>query len=93
MGAEFFRLRSHKRLSLGAEALAYKGTKRLRDTLVMTNKRMKFPIQDFPIRGTILTPAVRAAAIRDAVASLAAEGALIRGKYLGCPPAKAAKKR
>jgi hypothetical protein len=59
----------------------------------MTTKRMKLPIQDFPIRGTILTPAVRAAAIRDAVASLAAEGALVRGKYLGCPPAKATKKR
>jgi hypothetical protein len=59
----------------------------------MTTKRMKLPIQDFPIRGTILTPAVRAAAIRDAVASLAAEGALVRGKYLGCPPAKAPKKR
>lgn len=57
----------------------------------MTTKRMKFPIQDFPIRGTILTPAVRAAAIRDAVASLAAEGALVRGKYLGCPPLKAPK--
>ena len=59
----------------------------------MTSKRMKFPIQNFPIRGTILTPAVRAAAIRDAVMSLAAEGALVRGKYLGCPPVKALKKR
>ena len=59
----------------------------------MTNKRMKLPIQKFHIHGTILTPAVRAAAMRAALVSLAAEGALIRGKYLGCPPIKASKKR
>jgi hypothetical protein len=54
---------------------------------------MKFPIQDFPIEGTILTPEKRAAAMDAALASLAAEGKLIRGKYLGCPPLKASKKR
>jgi hypothetical protein len=56
----------------------------------MTIKRMKFPIQDFPMKGTILTPARRAAAINAALETLAAEGRLIRGKYLGCPPIKAA---
>ena len=35
---------------------------------------MKFPIQDFPIRGGILTPAKRAAAIRNAIAKLKAQG-------------------
>lgn len=58
----------------------------------MPTKPMKFPIRSFPIRGTILTPAVRAAAIRDAMASLAAEGVLKGGRYAGCPPIKAVKK-
>jgi hypothetical protein len=54
---------------------------------------MKFPIRDFPIPGTILTDEVRAAAMRAALISLAEEGALIRGKYVGCPRVKASKKR
>lgn len=56
----------------------------------MTIKRMKFPIQDFPIKGTILTSAKREAAMNAALETLAAEGRLIRGKYLGCPPIKVA---
>jgi hypothetical protein len=59
----------------------------------MTNKRIKFPVREFPIQGTILTHEVRAAAMQAALESLAAEGALIRGKYTGCPPIKASKKR
>jgi hypothetical protein len=59
----------------------------------MTTKFMKFPIQDFPIKGTILTPAKRAAAMDAALESLAAEGRLIRGRYTGYPPRKATKKR
>jgi hypothetical protein len=59
----------------------------------MTTKLIRFPVQDFPIKGTILTPAKRAAAMDAALVSLAAEGLLIRGKYTGCPPRKSAKKR
>jgi len=59
----------------------------------MTTRRMKFPIRNFPIEGTILTDEVRAAAMRAALISLAEEGALIRGKYVGYPRVKASKKR
>jgi hypothetical protein len=31
---------------------------------------MKFPVPDFPIRGAVLSPAKRAAAVRSAVASV-----------------------
>jgi hypothetical protein len=40
----------------------------------MSAKKMKFPIQDFPIRGGVLTPAKRAAAMRYAFTQLEAQG-------------------
>ena len=55
----------------------------------VANKRIKFPVEIVDIPGAILTHAQRAAAMDAALASLAAEGRLIRGKYLGCPPVKA----
>jgi hypothetical protein len=52
---------------------------------------MKFPVELVDLPGVILTRDQRAAAINTALASLAAEGRLIRGKYLRCPPLKASK--
>lgn len=57
----------------------------------MAIKRIKFPVEFVDLPGVILTRDQRAAAIDTALASLAAEGRLIRGKYLGCPPLKASK--
>jgi hypothetical protein len=47
----------------------------------MPTKKMKYPVQDFPTPGALLTPAQRAAAMNDALALIDAQGPLVAKNY------------